>query len=811
MIEKCWCGCSNIESITLDYTHVAQSGSYSKSSDTINVSRCVNCGSIRQSDPPYSNDTYSDYYKEYEPTKPEYKAKGFKHDHDLAKIRCEQYKLYTGSDVKLLDIGSGSGAFVFECLERNIDACGCEIAKYSDSFSKQIYYSKFEDISFPTCSFDVLTCHDVLEHVLDLNVFLKEAFRVLKDNGTFHIDLPNAVEGKHHWKKEHIWYFNEESATKLFESIGFVIESVNKPIAGKFVFTLRKPEQTRPTILMPPGIGDSYWSVVKLRSFLKWKGLHEPDVSIVCPKYKAHNGHLRAFPFLEMFPFLKASWETVNSTENNCMTIWREAYGGPGRTIFENVLGHDYFISYNGHLRVGHKLDDVDLHLKCDWYSKLFISLAQEEMKNKIKTQYGKYILFYFVFQGTYKYWTNEFSIASVISAIRMICDKSGCIPVFVGGTWDKFDESLNSVVKALPYCIDMIGKTTVQQLFGLIRGAEMVVGYPSGLTISSAMLRQKTLVLWNTYYNPDFFWNAMPPDTHNKTYFVDVTLGLTDKYLSDRVQSILVGNPIGQRSVKRINKDYCDASFPRVVEIKKEPLKNKSNEDKSPLSQPIVKRHGIANAVSVICVLKSGGDYTPDYVERLFNMLERNIGTKFEFICLTDIDFTLSNCRMIKLESDLPGWWSKIELFRPGLSKSKYLLYFDLDTVIINSVDCVLGLNSHSFIALDPFNARKKSEGALASGMMKWESNLYHFLYEKFNKDLIETEYAGKGDQDYIWDVFKRNGIPFGKLQNDVPGIYSFKKHCSQRLPRDARIVCFHGNPRPKDVTNSWMSMHWK
>ena len=45
---------------------------------------------------------------------------------------------------------------------------------------------------------------------------------------------------------------------------------------------------------------------------------------------------------------------------------------------------------------------------------------------------------------------------------------------------------------------------------------------------------------------------------------------------------------------------------------------------------------------------------------------------------------------------------------------------------------------------------------------------------------------------------------------QDSIKGIYSYKKECRELLPLDARVICFHGKPRPVDVQVSWVVENW-
>lgn len=528
---NCICGCKEGTSFTLN---------------SVDVIACANCGIHRISRVLFSDyEQYKTFYRnEYPPNKVDYIAKDYLHDRRLAKMRCDDYGVVKG--LRLLDVGSGSGAFVDECRDRGIEGYGCELGEYHyRKTDKYIYKGALQDIYFPTDYFDVVTCHDVLEHAIDPMLFLREVFRIIKQQGRFIIDFPDffSNQGTHHWKfPEHIWYFSINQLEWLLREVGFIIEEMEQPIDSKFVFHLKKPIQSRPKILVPPGMGDSYWSVVRLRAFLRRERLGLPDIYVASPKESRFNGHKRAFPFLEMFPFLHATDITVHAKQTTeTKALWQEAYGEKGRTIFKDVLGCDYFISYNGHLKYGASLEEVDSDLECEWNPPMFISLEQMEFERKCKEQYKKYIVLYFPLRGTYTHWTAQFPIKDIVQSVNMIVQTTGLIPIFTGAVWDKEqDTDLRYIINHVSGAIDLTGQTTVQQLFGLMKGSELVIGYPSGLTIMSSALGKKTLIIWNDYYDKGFWWNACPPSVKRKTYFILSTNKLTPIKLAMRVMRIL-------------------------------------------------------------------------------------------------------------------------------------------------------------------------------------------------------------------------------------------------------------------------------
>lgn len=223
-------------------------------------------------------------------------------------------------------------------------------------------------------------------------------------------------------------------------------------------------------------------------------------------------------------------------------------------------------------------------------------------------------------------------------------------------------------------------------------------------------------------------------------------------------------------------------------------------------------KRNEVNNSkteIAIVCVLKSGGDYTVDYVVKLKNMVDRNTIVPHKFICLTDMRIDVNICENIELIYGQPRWWSKVELFRSGLINAKHIIYFDLDTVILKNIDDILN-SDHSFSALCPWNEKNRRDGLCASGMMAWKNdNTFSFLFDQFEPSSIEN--YSRGDQEYISETLKNNRRIPEFFQDLFSGIYSYKRNCKEQLPEDARIVCFHGKPRLHDINVGWVKEHWR
>ena len=97
-----------------------------------------------------------------------------------------------------------------------------------------------------------------------------------------------------------------------------------------------------------------------------------------------------------------------------------------------------------------------------------------------------------------------------------------------------------------------------------------------------------------------------------------------------------------------------------------------------------------------IACVFRAGGDYTLDHVD----LLKKQVPG---LVCFgVDIPFLY----------DWPGWWGKMELFRPDIEKD--ILFFDLDTVITGDIKHYKSLTESHFLA-DFY----KPDESIGSGMM--------------------------------------------------------------------------------------------
>lgn len=212
-----------------------------------------------------------------------------------------------------------------------------------------------------------------------------------------------------------------------------------------------------------------------------------------------------------------------------------------------------------------------------------------------------------------------------------------------------------------------------------------------------------------------------------------------------------------------------------------------------------------------VAAVLKTGGDYDVRWVRALEQSLYRFLLQPHRFVCLTDlVDQRAFGpfVELIPLVHDLPGWWSKIELFRPDVfNKGEPVLYIDLDSVICRNLEKMQGVIDCDLILLRDFYRTDK----WATGLMGFEAGRFPDIYLEFmlRAEFWMRKYRSGGDQRFLNENFPDLNVRF--WQDELPGeIVSYKVHCRDGLPSTARVVCFHGKPRPSEIKARWLPQKW-
>jgi len=206
------------------------------------------------------------------------------------------------------------------------------------------------------------------------------------------------------------------------------------------------------------------------------------------------------------------------------------------------------------------------------------------------------------------------------------------------------------------------------------------------------------------------------------------------------------------------------------------------------------------------ICCIRAGDVFSPAYVNNLFDMVRRNLADGFEgeFVCFTDQADVLDQGIVVRpLPADLPGWWSKLALFRKDIFPvGDRVMFFDLDTLITGRLDELAAYDGPFAILRDFYRP-----SGMQSSVMLWTAGEQTEIWETYTEAGWPTNNP-YGDQAWIERHACKGKVRF--LQTLFPDLFVSYKQING-IPDKASVVVFHGKPRPHEVTTGWVPEVWK
>jgi hypothetical protein len=229
-------------------------------------------------------------------------------------------------------------------------------------------------------------------------------------------------------------------------------------------------------------------------------------------------------------------------------------------------------------------------------------------------------------------------------------------------------------------------------------------------------------------------------------------------------------------------------------------------------------------------CVLH-GDYYDWRYVERLRSMLRRHADPNITLHVFTEPTRTVPSdyCRhdlrpWDQVHGPRQAWWYKMQMFDPrhGLGR---VIYLDLDVVLVGDCSWLAGLDSAYFWAPRDFRYLwRPSCQQINSSVMVWDNAAFPEIWRGFAaQDIAYVMRRFKGDQDYIY-----SSLPQDRLRFIDPGLVKswrweihdggidpvtrrpWRPGSGGLLSPDARILVFHGHPKPHEIADSVIIQHW-
>lgn len=143
-------------------------------------------------------------------------------------------RMSDGQRRNLLDIGCGTGYFINHMKDNGWKVHGTEIDPDARRIASEQLGQEISDsvgiFDLPTDEYDVITMWHVLEHVYELDDYLRQIGLLIRKGGYFIVAVPNytcydARKYKGHWAAydlpRHLWHFSPNAIKQLIEGFGF--------------------------------------------------------------------------------------------------------------------------------------------------------------------------------------------------------------------------------------------------------------------------------------------------------------------------------------------------------------------------------------------------------------------------------------------------------------------------------------------------------------------------------------------------------------------------------------------------------------
>jgi len=233
---------------------------------------------------------------------------------------------------------------------------------------------------------------------------------------------------------------------------------------------------------------------------------------------------------------------------------------------------------------------------------------------------------------------------------------------------------------------------------------------------------------------------------------------------------------------------------------------------------------------------MKWGAKYGPDYVNRLYGMVARNLGRPFRFVCLTDDAVGIRpevTCapipRLPPIAQPKERGWLKLASFSPELAGllDEAVLYLDLDVVMMGPLDPFLDHPGVFPMIRDWYHPVRLVGN---SSVYRYRPAERYALFEAFCQDADSIVTRIRNEQEFLSEYLQGRGeLSFW------PGDWcqSFRVSClapwplrawrTPREPRGCRILIFHGDPKPPEALAGrpgllqtyrpapWIEPHWQ
>ena len=223
---------------------------------------------------------------------------------------------------------------------------------------------------------------------------------------------------------------------------------------------------------------------------------------------------------------------------------------------------------------------------------------------------------------------------------------------------------------------------------------------------------------------------------------------------------------------------------------------------------------------MNVVCVYY-GNKYGTEYVQKLYNMVQRHLTIPHKFYCFTDhprMNHIINGdilCKPFHLH-DEKGWWNKMLMYSKDCGLEGPNLYLDLDVVILKNINCfALWGDDETIGVINDFNGFNTNYN---SSILKFNTSITDSaIYQKYMTDRPRYR-REQGDQN-VMSMLVKNHPNVKVMPDEWSQSYKWYDRKDPRFEKgkwdftlrpETKICVFHGQPNPHESEQEWVKNNW-
>lgn len=315
----------------------------------------------------------------------------------------------------------------------------------------------------------------------------------------------NCMRMKHNCNKE----IPEQRIIQKFEALKYMDKTIKEV-----------------TVAVPPGIGDMHWVLEILESFKEKNRIDRLTIALI----DRGTNHRYSEEFLHLIPFIDALHYM------NKIPFEFSIVGGSGNPFMCDKQCHDvtgvrtidYLMEFNSRLEHGMRIENIlpgykvnfEYPIKYPSYAKNFVKFIKKGAGNKLYLFYASSHL------GNNNWCRGRWDPKDWLILAEKIHAETGRKPILIGAEWDKIYSNEIRKIDTKNKIHNLVGKTDVAEMLGLLREANCVVSFLSGIPILATRFKTPCVSFWPTakmvphWHDPEKFQKSwIPPGADNDGY----------------------------------------------------------------------------------------------------------------------------------------------------------------------------------------------------------------------------------------------------------------------------------------------------